>query len=74
MALEKLSGKYVIFRYNLIADDSTLTCKFTNSNELLIKRKLEYELVFSVGFKCIKLRSNTIRLSSCSFRMRKNII
>ena len=32
------------FKYNLFADDSTLTCKFTNSNELVIKSKLEYEL------------------------------
>ena len=32
------------FKYNLFADDSTLTCKFTNSNEDLIKSTLEYEL------------------------------
>ena len=32
------------FKYNLFADDSTLTCKFTNSNENLIKSTLEYEL------------------------------
>ena len=37
------------FKYNLFADDSTLTCKFHKSNEMYIKSKIETELqsVFS---------------------------
>ena len=37
------------FKYNLFADDSTLTCKFNNSNEMYIKSRIESELysVFS---------------------------
>ena len=33
------------FKFCMFADDSTLTCKFDNSNELQIKNKLENELI-----------------------------
>ena len=33
------------FKFCMFADDSTLTCKFDNSNEIQIKNKLENELI-----------------------------
>ena len=47
------------FKFSLFADDSTLTCKFNTSNEVIIKNQLETELKIVYGW----LKINKIKIN-----------
>ena len=53
------------FKFNLFADDSTLTCKFENCNEPFIKSKLESELV--PVYNWLKMNKIKINLDKSKF-------
>ena len=47
------------FKYSLFADDSTLTCKFSTSDETIIKNKIENELeIIYLWLKMNKIKIN----------------
>ena len=53
------------FKFNLFADDSTLTCKFENSNESYLKSKLEVEL--EPVYSWLKMNKIKINLDKSQF-------
>ena len=53
------------FKFNLFADDSTLTCKFVNSDESFMKSKLEVEL--EPVYSWLKMNKIKINLDKSKF-------
>ena len=53
------------FKFSLFADDSTLTCKFANGNESIMKSKLENELI--PVYHWLKMNKIKINLNKSKF-------